>query len=352
MSGSHQPGQIIDLYAGPGGWSEAVKAMGYRELGVEWDEWAVATRRAAGHATIHRDVREVHCPRDGKLWGLIASPPCPSFSAAGKGLGRLDMPKLMSWVRRWERIGWHDPAAWCEWKDERTPLVLEPLRWVDEGQPEWIAFEQVQGVKVLWAAIVPGLTRRGYSTWTGVLNAADYGVPQTRKRAILIASRVKGRKGEVGCPPPTHGKKDGTWVSMADALGWEEPFICRPTTMPNSALRTHDQPAPTDAFGHDVNSWAFIRPATTVCGDPRLSPPGYRGKPENYDAEGNYTGARSMDNAIKLSVEDALVLQSFRPDYPVQGGKGAKFQQIGNAIPPKLATHILAMAIGVGVDHG
>src|SRR6202035_3274617 len=67
------------------------------------------------------------------------------------------------------------------------------------------------------------LRRMGYSAWYGKLNAADYGVPQTRERAILIASRVR----QVARPEPTHYDDRkvmqlwGTpWVSMAEALGW------------------------------------------------------------------------------------------------------------------------------------
>lgn len=47
-------------------------------------------------------------------------------------------------------------------------------------------------------------------------------------------------------------------------------------------------------------------------------------------------------DAIRLTLRDALILQSFRPDYPVQGTKTRQFEQVGNAIPPLLARHILA----------
>jgi hypothetical protein len=45
------------------------------------------------------------------------------------------------------------------------------------------------------------------------------------------------------------------------------------------------------------------------------------------------------EDAIRLTIVDALILQSFRPDYPVQGKKTKQFEQIGNAIPPLLAWH-------------
>jgi DNA (cytosine-5)-methyltransferase 1 len=91
--------------------------------------------------------------------------------------------------------------------------------------------------------------------------------------------------------------------------------------------------------------WMYERPATTVAGDPRLSPPGWRGKPDDYDADGTYTGARSMDNAIRLTIREALILQSFAADYPVAGTRTAQFRQVGDAFPPVLAAAVLACVL-------
>lgn len=80
----------------------------------------------------------------------------------------------------------------------------------------------------LWKATARILSGWGYSVWTGVLNAADYGVPQTRERAILMARR--GPKDWLA-PEPTHSKKGGSrpkWVTMAQALGWG--LNARPST--------------------------------------------------------------------------------------------------------------------------
>lgn len=69
--------------------------------------------------------------------------------------------------------------------------VIEPARFIAAGNPEWVALEQVPEVLPLWKVYAAELTKRGYSAWCGKLNAANYGVPQTRERAILIASRVR-----------------------------------------------------------------------------------------------------------------------------------------------------------------
>ena len=60
-------------------------------------------------------------------------------------------------------------------------------------------------------------------------------------------------------------------------------------------------------------------------------------------------GDRRGSEAVRLSPEQALVLQSFRSDYPVAGSKTKKFEQIGNAVPPLLAAHVVSMATGVTI---
>jgi DNA (cytosine-5)-methyltransferase 1 len=123
------------------------------------------------------------------------------------------------------------------WHDARSPLVLEVLRWVLAVQPANICLEQVPDVLPFWELIARWLRTQGYSVWTGCLSSERYGVPQTRERAILIASRERA----VSAPPATHtaydsrladgGKWHGTdgdlfggglepWVSMAEALEW------------------------------------------------------------------------------------------------------------------------------------
>jgi DNA (cytosine-5)-methyltransferase 1 len=98
-----------------------------------------------------------------------------------------------------------------------------------------------------------------------------------------------------------------------------------------------DRPAPT-LTAKAGQQWVFTRPATTVCADPRLGSPGHR------DREGGEPQFGS--DAIKLTVPEALTLQSFRPDYPVQGNKGKQYEQIGNAVPPLLAAHVIGALVG------
>lgn len=209
--------QIVDLFAGPGGWSEGLKHLGLHDIGIEWDEMACRTRAAAGHISIRTDVHDYPPERFLGYDGLIASPPCTAFSTAGAKEGRKHIKTLISQIltQDWTPIPDVEPTVW---------LPLEVGRWVEGMRPRWIACEQVPPAYVLWEAYEPWLRSLGYSTWSGVLNAADYGVPQTRQRAFLLASLDH----MVGPPEPTHCKGGRStifgeikpWTTMAEALGW------------------------------------------------------------------------------------------------------------------------------------
>jgi DNA (cytosine-5)-methyltransferase 1 len=345
----------IDLFAGCGGWSEAAKALGIREFGIELDPWACATRRAAGHLTVRADVAKFSTRRlIGRILGLIGSPPCGTFSAAGKGEGVDDLPLLHQALDDLAtgRDTRAQLAAACS--DPRTPLVVEPLRYALELRPEWIALEQVPAVLPLWHHIAAILATLGYSTWTGVLNAADYGVPQTRKRAILIASRVR-----TAVPPePTHyDPRKGVqlwgdpWVSMAEALGWAGPLAVR--VVNTRGQRTtpggneFNPSGPSWALTEKTRSWVVrtsfgepTRGAHEV--DPFPSPSHAvtskarswtlrAGPQENATTRTLDQAAPTDADSIRISVQEAAVLQSFPIGYPWQGARTQQFLQVGNA---------------------
>ena len=118
--------------------------------------------------------------------------------------------------------------AWGETlEDERSALTLVPMHYIERFFPTYVAMEQVPAVLPIWEAYAELMREMGYSVWTGYLHAEQYGVPQTRKRAYLIARR-DGR----GASPPTatHSRYHSRtpekldpgvkkWVSMAEALG-------------------------------------------------------------------------------------------------------------------------------------
>jgi DNA (cytosine-5)-methyltransferase 1 len=324
---------IYDLFAGPGGWDEALHRLGRKDaVGVEKEKNALATRAAAGHRSsglADGDVARID-PSDlirehGDCEGLIASPPCQDFSPAGlkRGLNGI-----------------------------RGQMVWQPLRYIEAMNPEWIAMEQVKEVLPLWKLYEEWLRERGYHTWSGMLDAADFGVPQRRRRAILRASRRA-----VGPPEPTHGDAGmddlfgaprAAHVTMAEALGWTGREIILDSRgdggdgeWKRSAWFTSDRPSRT--LGEKARSWVVIpppgdcpewpykRPATTVVGSFRpdiMAAPDWRKDPS--------VPRQKQPGSVPITIEQALILQDFAVNYPIQGARTRAFEQIGNAIPPGL----------------
>jgi DNA (cytosine-5)-methyltransferase 1 len=422
---------MLDLFAGAGGVSLGARMVGIEELGVEIDRDACATRDAAGFATIQGDIAAMDPLMIGKgtrtLW---ASPPCPSFSSAGKRLGMTtDLGVIyaaMDRLDRGEMPDWAALAGQCA--DARSALVLQPHRWILalDDTLEIVAFEQVPPVLSIWERTARWLRgfARPYHVWTGILQAADFGVPQTRERAFLMASRL----GPIQPPAVTHSRYGGfwtkPWVSMAEALGWSgavatdsgngyahdyERDTARPAptvierarlwrlrngTQEKACERGLDEPAGTLFFGDRLNdvswvvrtrgdradgggnefkaddpSWALTektrswlrspqsinggerdyrsesspsvtvtsgftraawtreRPATTVCARNNLNPPGLHKK---------------YDNSMRITIEEASVLQGFPWDFPWKGSRTACFRQAGNAVPPIVAARVIA----------
>ena len=347
----------VDLFAGARGWDLAGAELGFDSVGIENGAHACMTSVAAGFSTIQGDVRHFSPAEFPGVDGLIASPPCQTFSMAGGGAGRQALDAVYAAMTTLYRTGSIDYAAF---NDERTGLVLEPLRWAmgafRGGLPfRWIALEQVPAVLPVWDGMAAYLRRVGYSVATGYLFAEEYGVPQTRKRAILVA-----RLGdEATLPTATHrryrkgitqteGDPDlKPWVSMAEALGWG--LTNRPSVTLASTSLSGGGPRPLDGGSgarriireaQERGDWVFcptnVRPNVALRPVHEPAPTVAFGKERPRWLDG--TGVE----AIRITTSEAGVLQTFPADYPWQGSKTKQFQQVGNAIPPVLARAILA----------
>lgn len=207
---------VIDLFAGCGGWDLGARSLGLEPLGIELEPRACATRRAADLLTVRANLAHYPIPRGLHVEGLIASPPCQSFSRAGNRQGV---------------------------NDARGELVWAPLAWAEALRPRWCAWEQVPEVESIWWRCANRLQDLGYSVCVDVLSAEQWGVPQTRSRAFLLASLDR----KAVMPKPTHQKFEtgkaqwpgpqvdldlfGTgelmypWVSMAQALGLDDGLV-------------------------------------------------------------------------------------------------------------------------------
>jgi DNA (cytosine-5)-methyltransferase 1 len=363
--------KALDLFAGAGGWDVAATELGWDVDGVEIMPEARATRKAAGLATLLTDVRKVEGSERYEV--VIASPPCQTFSQAGSGTGRRALEAVLSGVARYRTDHLSAPSydeLTSLTGDERTALILEPLRIVLAGLPRFVAWEQVPTVQPVWDACAVLLAERGYSVTTGILNAEQYGVPQTRRRAVLVARR----DGQVArMPQPTHSRyhsrqpdrlDDGVlpWVSMADALGWgllaqaigEGRWAMRNGNQQHSAVRPVESPAPTIHFGARCNDVRWIQRSNYSDGGGPGRTAKERARTERELAEPSVTvtskgfqwAEPGSSAGTRVTVEEAAILQTFPVGFPFQGGKGKRYQQVGNAVPPLLARAILTALVG------
>lgn len=347
---------VVDLFAGPGGWDEGLRSAGHTDpvVGIECDEAACATATAAGHPRLRADVAALDPAMFVGVDGLIASPPCQAWSMAGDRKGELDRPEVFARITAYARGRKPDTVAW---HDERSALTAQPMRWIAALRPRWVALEQVPPVLPLWEHMAALLRELGYRAWTGVLSAECYGVPQTRRRAILIARR-DGLP--VGPPEPTHqpyrhGQAPTTGpdlfgeplpppVSMADALGWGMP----------------ERPAWTVTAGGTGTGGAEVFGSATCRQQLRdvVYRSNYNGDSDNgirttrqpdepagtlfFGQRANAVDWLSEDGeSVRVTVTEAGVLQGFPPDYPWHGTKSAQYRQVGDAVPPPLAEAIL-----------
>jgi DNA (cytosine-5)-methyltransferase 1 len=323
--------RIIDLFAGPGGLDVGAAWLGVPATGVELDVNACATRKSAGLDTVEGNVRKYSPRHFPEATVLTAGPPCQTFTVAGAGEGRRALDDVIRRVTEMAE-GSASGRVLEGFTDERTGLVLEPMRWAllalrAKNPYRAIVLEQVPAVLPVWEAFAEVLAAHGYGVAHGILRAEEFGVPQTRRRAILIA-----RLGDttVTLPAPTHqgfrkgGPDQGElglerWVSMGKALRSDTTF----TVVSN--------------YGSG--------------GDPRN-----RGQRHSDEPSATVTG-KIMRNRLRygdgkwgrLSHPDAGVLQTFPPDFPWSGTDIG--QQIGNAIPPRLAAHVLAQALDIQIDQ-
>ncbi|GAA1439250.1 hypothetical protein GCM10009617_03190 [Leifsonia poae] len=185
------PGTAVDLFAGAGGLGLGLELAGHQVLlSVDNDARALETLRS--HAATHHRAEQfdlsdpiefrnmldaARMALGGRELGLLAGgPPCQGFSTAGP----------------------------CRVDDPRNRLVLSFLKAVEELGPENVLFENVPALrwrgKQFLDELVERLAGLGYTSEIRIIHAEAYGVPQLRRRLIVMASK----SGSPRWPEPTH----------------------------------------------------------------------------------------------------------------------------------------------------
>ncbi|MFD2083538.1 DNA cytosine methyltransferase [Actinopolymorpha cephalotaxi] len=352
---------MIDLFAGCGGMTEGFRqAGGYKPvMAVEWDPYAASTY-AANFGEDHircADIAEVDAPGI-DVDVIIGGPPCQGFS----NLGSKDVD------------------------DPRNKLWKQYLRFVTETRPKVFVIENVERFRrsaefeLLKQEEHGGLLDE-YKLTSGLLLAADYGVPQRRPRTIIIGSRL-GKA--IPLPPATHsenGRVPGTepWRTVADAITGL-PSKPAHTTLPTSTVRFFERDVPGIFKAADLhigrqptqrslerydcippgggrfdlpdhllsNCWRNKRTGTTdVMGRMRWDRPSLTIRTEFFKPEkGQYLHPQWDPNDPQNRVNrvithlEAARLQDFPVSFVWCGSKIEIAKQIGNAVPPGLAKAI------------
>ena len=316
--------EFIDLFSGAGGLSIGLEQAGMSCVAaVELDKDACVSFASMHSGTELFDcaIEKMNFRRFGGIPIVVGGPPCQPFSSGGKGMA---------------------------WRDERD-MIPEFIRAASEARPEAFMMENVPGLaspahKVYFEAAISQLRGLGYTVEHQVLNAAEHGAPQKRRRLIVVGLR----RGTYGFrfPQASHGPSGtrpfacvGEVLSLAHVRG--EPNDSRVFYAKQPDLR----PRPYD--GHLFNGGGrainLSEPCHTILAsaggnkthfiDTEQLVPGYHkhlllgGRPY----QGTLPGAR------RLTVEESASVQTFPIGTKFAGSRSSQYKQVGNAVPPMLA---------------
>ena len=170
-------------------------------------------------------------PRDhSAAVGLVASPPCPTFSASDSRSATHDVDLLhdvvtgVGWWEAdddgepadWSPVSWEDVESWiADFEDPRTPLFAKAM-WLSTRLPrlQWIAFEQVPGAAPLFDDIGVELESVGWDVDMALIDATHVGSASRRERIFLTASRLSTQP-KIQLPPTLPRSVDSPRARLA-----------------------------------------------------------------------------------------------------------------------------------------
>lgn len=346
--------KAVSIFSGAGGLDLGLEAAGWNIVAqVEMDEDCAGTlKRQAIHQgrppnVIQSRIEDVDLSElkrvlalGGERLDLLAGgPPCQPFTTTGLRQGINDGRASTTLPRYIEFVSELMPRAiLVENVDGMLSAALRhrPLSGRGPGNPP-LAWEETKGSFLHW--LLEQLGALGYTVTWGVVEAADYGVPQMRQRSVLI-----GVLGSEPCflPSPTHGGiGQPRYRTLRDALdgleslGPIQPLSRRKCEVFNQIppggnwrdlpveTRRSTMGAAFAAEGGKSGWWrrlAWDQPAPTILGMPDHSS----------------TGLIHPDEVRCLSVAECAAIQTFPRWVQFAGRPRSQYQQIGNAVPSRL----------------
>lgn len=315
----------IDLFSGAGGLSLGLEMAGFRaRLAVELDADACATYREALPGVEVRQESAVgfdFSPWRGEIALVAGGPPCQPFSTGGLMQGRRDARDML-------------------------PVFV---RAVQEVRPRAFLMENVPGLAsrahegYLREALAP--LSGAYRITSKVLNAADFGVPQSRRRLFVVGSC----EGEIELPGGGGGRpRPAGEVLGAEPLG--EPNPSRIVYAKTPDLRP--DPYHGQLFNGGGRPIDLARPAPTIlasAGGNKTHFLDLEGLVPPYHAHllrGGKPYVGELPGARRITVEESAALQTFPAGMRFSGRRSAQYAQVGNAVPPLLAAAVGAAIVG------
>ena len=323
---------VVDFFAGCGGTSEGFRQAGLNILGgLDIDSDAEATYSAnfpkakfirGDVCKMETDVLTDLLSQRNKPLMFAGCAPCQPFSRQNKSSTR---------------------------SDPRKKLLLEFLRFIEAWLPEYIFVENVPGLQRIerggaLAIFKKSIGRLGYAFEVQIVPALWYGVPQTRERLVLMASRA----GAVKFPQATHDFSKAScvqdWINGLNPLKAGERDDVDPSHQAAVLSQLNIRRIRATPEGGGRESWPeeLVLPCHA----------GHRGHTDVYGrlawgkpASGLTTRCVSYSNGRfghpeqdrALSAREAACLQTFPRDYQFNGSLTSKARQIGNAVPPLMA---------------
>ena len=316
---------IIDLFAGAGGLSLGLKEAGFQTIcAVEMDPNRVAT--FAGHSRkadiLVSDIRQVDLSSyRGKVQVVCGGPPCQPFSSGGLRLAAADERDMVPFF-------------------VKAVEVVQPDAFLMENVPGLVAGDRLAYL----TNVIGEFEKLGYFVKWKLLNAADFGVPQKRRRLFVIGMRHQ----PFVFPVETHGPgRANPCVAVRDVLPSHPIGELNPSRVFYAKVPDL-RPSPYD--GHLFNGGGrpidLAQPSHTM-----LASAG--GNKTHFFDELNLVAAYhrhllqggaprigELPGARRLTVLESAILQTFPSSIVFNGPRSAQYRQVGDAVPPQLGAAV------------